>query len=205
MMEISACGQDDSLAEAEQEMPMSNDRSREALGRFLDFLGDKGLLSPATAATRKASALKLLSILDADEATDVTKVDVDSLLLRFSNLHGQDYNPTSVVTYGSRLRSVLTDFRAYLENPLSFRPAGQGRDRQAKPKKQNGDTTRTERSTQPAEAPRPQPAPVMAGTNVMPIPIRSDLTILIHGLPHDLTVNEAKKIAGVITALATPS
>ena len=185
---------------------MSTDRSREAFGRFLDFLGEKGLMSPATAQTRKASGLKLLSILDDKEASDVTKVDVDALAHRYSNLHGQSYSPGSLNAYRSRLKSALADFQSYLENPLSFRPAGQSRS--ARARKENRESVSKPTETQ-AEPPRIHAAPAMSGVNVMPgvsvmpIPIRADLTILIHGLPHDLTVAEAKKISGVINALAT--
>ena len=162
---------------------MSNDRSREALGRFLDFLGEKGMMAPATAQTRKASALKLLSILDAQEAADVTTVDVDDLVRRFHNLHGQKYNPTSVRTYRSRLQSALTDFQSYLKDPLSFKPSAQARERAPRARRDNGNLGDVARAEMPTEPARPAPPPVMAGMNVMPIPIRADLTILIHGLP----------------------
>lgn len=182
---------------------MNNDRSREALGRFLDFLGEKGMISPSTAQTRKTSALKILSILSPDEAMDVIGLDVDEVARRFSNLHGQKYNPSSVLTYRSRLQSALNDFESYLKDPLSFKPAGQARERISRPRKENGDAPANSAKKETAVEPtRPSPPPVMAGANVMPIPIRSDLTILIHGLPHDLTQAEAKKIAGVVTALA---
>ena len=181
---------------------MSTDRSREALGRFLDFLGEKGLMAPATAQTRKTSALKLLGVLDKEEAVDVTNIDVDQIARRFTNLHGQSYNPESVLAYRSRLKSALADFRAYLDNPLSFKPALQGRERTSRNRKEAGETPKTERIDPPAEPQRSQSSPVMASSNVMPIPIRADLTILIHGLPHDLTEIEARKISGVITALA---
>jgi len=67
---------------------MSN-RSREELLRFLDYLRAKGLMSPATVEARKASANKVLAILDEDEAEDVTRIDIDHVVDRFSNLHGK--------------------------------------------------------------------------------------------------------------------
>lgn len=39
--------------------------------------------------------------------------------------------------------------------------------------------------------------------HVFPIQIRPDLIVRFHGIPHDLTEAEAKRIAGVIMALAT--
>lgn len=37
---------------------------------------------------------------------------------------------------------------------------------------------------------------------IVPIQIREDLTVRIGRIPHDLTVAEAEKIAGVVLALA---
>jgi len=42
----------------------------------------------------------------------------------------------------------------------------------------------------------------MASSHILPIPIRADLTIYIQGLPFDLTEAEARKIAGVVSAMA---
>lgn len=182
---------------------MTNDRSREALGRFHDFLGEKGIVAPATAQTRKVSSLKLLGILDEEEAKDVTSIDIDALVTRFSNLHGQQYNPDSILAYRSRLRSAVADFKSYLENPLSFKTRIQSRDHQSRPRKDAADHSTSQKTERVQEIVRAGPAPVMANSNVMPIPIRADLTILIHGLPHNLTPAEAKKISGVINALAT--
>lgn len=184
---------------------MSTDRSREALGRFLDYLGDKGLMSPATAQTRKVSAMKILSILEDGEASDVTKIDIDDLVMRFNNLYGQNYSPGSINTYQSRLRSAISDFKSYLANPLSFKPSVNGRERPAKARKENGEPSKKTQSDVHAEPPRQAPQSPIGGANIMPIPIRADLTILIHGLPHDLTESEAKKISGVINALAVSS
>lgn len=41
-------------------------------------------------------------------------------------------------------------------------------------------------------------------TGIVPIPIRADTTVRIHGIPHDLTKAEADRIARVIIALAEP-
>ncbi len=38
--------------------------------------------------------------------------------------------------------------------------------------------------------------------SILPIPIRPDLTVKIQGLPYDLTVHEANKIANVVKAMA---
>lgn len=40
--------------------------------------------------------------------------------------------------------------------------------------------------------------------NVFPVPIREGVTVRIQGIPHDLTPDEAAKIARVIVAIAQP-
>ena len=41
-------------------------------------------------------------------------------------------------------------------------------------------------------------------SNIVPIPIRADLTVYVQGLPYDLSSTEARKIANVILAMAAP-
>jgi len=41
--------------------------------------------------------------------------------------------------------------------------------------------------------------------DVMPVEIRPGITVLIKGIPWDLTKAEAEKLANVVTALASPA
>ena len=186
---------------------MTNKRSREALQEFLSYLGDKGLMAKATAHARKAAASKILSVLSEDEAQDVTVIDLDDAVTRFSNLHGKKYTPQSLVTYKSRLRSALDDFEAYLVNPLGFRPSLQRRELRTKESKTAGSPAQGKNevtaATQDSPA-RPVHVP-LPSSSILPVPLRSDLTVHIQGLPFDLTTAEAKKLANVIMAMATPS
>ena len=103
---------------------MANDnRSRDGALKFMDYLSHKGLMAPATARARKAALGKVLSVLDEGEANDVTQIDLDDTMTRFTNLHGQNYTPQSLQVYKSRAKSALEDFEDYLENPLGFRPS----------------------------------------------------------------------------------
>src|SRR4051794_23667750 len=104
-------------------------RSREELFRFLDYVRAKGLMSPNTVESWKASTNKVLGILDAEEAEDVTKLDLDEVVHRFSNLHGQKYTPDSLRSYKSRTKSAIENFARYLDNPLAFKPGIQRREK----------------------------------------------------------------------------
>lgn len=180
---------------------MSNDRSREGLAKFLDYLATKGLMAKGTADARKAAAGKVLGILSLEEAKDVLAIDLNETMHRFTNLQGQKYTPGSLSTYQSRVRSALDDFDKYLKNPLGFRPAVENR---ARTTKSQNNSNRVEKpkaldATSTTIVARPSPP---ANDTILPIPIRADLTIYIQGLPFDLRKNEAAKISAVITAMA---
>ncbi len=178
---------------------MSANRSREALAEFLEYVGAKGLMPQATVQARRAASSKILAVLESDEAGDVTSIDVDHVMTRFHNLEGRKYTPASLATYRSRLISTLEDFRSYLENPISYRPNNQAR---SKPKSENG----KREAVKSAPSPTPQQPnaavtpPPSAG--VIPIPIRANLVVQIHGIPFDLSRAEAQRVANVILALA---
>jgi hypothetical protein len=180
---------------------MADGRTREDLLRFLDYLGNKGLLAKATAASRKAAANKVLGILDSSEAQDVTTIDVDAVIHRFGNLYRQKYTPQSLQTYKSRVHSALDDFRSHLENPLAFKPSLQTR---SKPRIAS-DKTETEEKKAVLTGAGPTHRGQSPGVNILPIPLRPNLVVQIAGLPFDLTTNEARKIANIVLAHAADS
>lgn len=179
-------------------------RSREELFRFLDYVRAKGLMSPNTVESRKASANKVLGILDDEEAEDVTKLDLDEVVHRFGNLHGQKYTPDSLRSYKSRTKSAIEDFARYLENPLAFKPGVQRREKKGSngaPQKRTPHLVAQSAGTSAPVTERPAIVPAASST-ILPIPLRADLTVHVQGLPFDLTPAEAKKIAAVIQAMA---
>lgn len=179
------------------------DRSRPALLAFLDYLSSKGLMAKATVSARKAASSQILAILEDDEAADITNIDLDQVVHRFQNLHGKKYTPQSLTTYKSRVKAAIDDFSSYLANPLAFRPSVQSRDR-SKPKngKTNSGSTATEKMSPSVDPPARPAQPAMASSNILPIPLRPDLTVFIQGLPFDITAQEARKIANVVLAMA---
>lgn len=176
-----------------------NPRSRDALLEFLDYLSRKGMLNKTTAGARKAAAAKVLALLDEDEAADISNLDVDQLMLRFSNKYGSEYTPGSLNTYKSRVKSSVDDFLNYQQNPMTFKVGGSGGGRKV------GERSRSAAPASEKVAQRvaiPPIAPPPASVSVLPIPIRADLIVQIQGLPFDLTSAEANKIANVIKAMA---
>jgi hypothetical protein len=179
---------------------MNGKRTREAILEFQDYQANKGLLAKGTAVARKAALSKVLGILSNEEAEDITEIDLDGLMIRFSNLQGKDYTPGSMNTYKSRVKAAIDDFEAYLSNPLGFRPSINRRDRSAKSEKSN-----LKKNTPPHEAYEQTTkvsTPSFDASNILPIPLRADLTVRIQGLPFDMTKAEAEKIAAVVKAMA---
>lgn len=184
---------------------MSNQKSKAALLDFLEYLARKGLMNKTTISSRKAAVNNVLGILDDEEASDVSKIDLDDVMRRFHNLNGLNYTSDSLTTYKSRVRSALDDFLSYLDNPMAFRPStgGGGRKGQDRPRASLVDTRKrnTAVSSSAVEQTSELTPPAVA-TLILPIPIRADLTVYIQGLPYDLTQAEASKIANVIRAMA---
>jgi hypothetical protein len=185
---------------------MDESRSKKALAEFLDYLGQKGLMSPITARARKVAVNAVFSILDDAEARDVISVNLDDAMQRFGHLQGKEYTPGSLQTYKARVRAALHDFENYLQNPLAFRPSVQSRERKTASGKVSvtkGNQAQQERESTPETPVHRSPAvggPM--GGSIFPIPIRKDLTVFVQGLPFDLTEAEARKIASVIQAMA---
>lgn len=191
----------------ERRSKMDGKKSRAAALEFLEYVAQKGLMTQATARARKAAASKVLGILDENEATDVTSIDIDAVISRFGNLQGKGYTPQSLVAYKSRVKAALVDFASYVENPLAFRPSVQARDRKPISARASSGATKNTSEGLASEASR-QSTSAVAGpmaSSILPIPIRADLTVYVQGLPFDLTEAEAKKIASVIQAMASPA
>ena len=177
------------------------DRSLPALMIFLEYLGSKGLMPRNTVGGRKAAVSKMLGVLDPEETGDVTALDLNQVMTRFVNIEGKNYTPDSLTVYRSRVNASINDFKAYLNNPASFKAGGSTK----KPKPENGKKTSPSKAQSMPRAPdtaqRFESAHSMSA-NVFPVPIRPDVVVRIHGLPFDLTVAEADKIANVVRAMA---
>jgi len=181
---------------------METVRTKEALVEFLDYVAQKGLVAPATAQARRVAVNAVFGVLDESETRDVLAIDLPSAMVRFSNLQGKGYTPDSLKTYQSRLKAAINDFASYLENPLSFKPNSQTREKRSNQKKAPSTEAVGDTPSLHAESPRPASPLGPVGSSIFPIPLRKDLTIQIYGLPFDLTESEARRIAAVVQAMA---
>lgn len=176
---------------------MSTEYSKAKLLDFLTYLGKKGLMKEATTSARKAAVNTLLGILSDEEAADLRNIDLDSVIVRFSNLKGSEFKPESLRVYKSRVANALEDLINYKKNPLSFKPSvALPRVSLSKPTK--AVSTGTNNTPAPKSENR-------VNEVTFPIPIRPGLIVQISGVPEDLSKDEATRIANVILALAKPS
>lgn len=182
-----------------------SDKSLNALIEFLEWTADKGLMAKNTVGGRKAAVSAVLGILDPEEKGDVTEVDLDSAMARFVNLQGKKYNTSSLNVYKSRTNAAISDFRKWLDNPLTFKPHANKAEKKPQSKEAKAPKETAAKRGQ-ADQLQPSTSPSHpASANVFPIPIRENIVVRIHGLPFDLTSSEAEKIANVVKAMAMPS
>lgn len=183
-----------------------NGYGRNDVLKFLEFLGDKGLMNADTVTTRRVAFNAVFGILDDAEAADVRKLNIDDVMSRFVNKKGSGFKPDSLKLYKARATKALEDFLAYKKDPLSFKPAISQRSTRS-PNERSNSSVRVASNTVPTEAPSlgtPFRVHPIGETEslVFPIPIRPGVVVKVAGIPADLTAQEARRVSSVILALA---
>ena len=167
---------------------------------FLEFLRQgavSGIISPATARSRKLAAEQLLIQLKSHERVDLRLLDVDELCSRFHKLQGSTIRPENIEVYKDRLCSALKDFVSWTTDPTSFQSV-EGEKPEA--------VVVAARDTEGQAEAREELAlnPPRSPYDIFPVPIREDLVVYLQNIPLDMTRAEAQKIAAVVQALALP-
>lgn len=174
---------------------MTNAYSADDLLEFLDHAGDKGLMPAATAQALAVAARNVLGILSDDEKSDLSQLDLDATVKRFTNRRGKDFNPTSLKEYGRRIRRAVELFLRWREDPANF--AVKTRTTTGPRKKGFGSDESVTRETSTEQA-----LEEVAGTYRSAVPIRPGLVVTLVNIPNDLTSAEAERIAGFVRMLA---
>lgn len=105
--------------------------SRDSLIAFLDFASEKGLMKKATAGAYKKACNIILRILDEEEATDLSKIDLENVFFRHRNKAAGKIAPRTLKTYETRTRAAVSGFIEYIKDPSSWKPSIQPRTRRA--------------------------------------------------------------------------
>jgi hypothetical protein len=184
---------------------MSADRySAAKLSEFWDYVIEKGLMNKETATSRKTASQKVLESLDEAERQDLRALDREQAFLRFQNIAGKRYSPSSLTVYRSRFYASLDDFLSYVANPSGFKPntvKSNGKAKGEGTKQTKRRPAAIEKESTPVHLPTFD-LTASPDNLTLPIPLRPGVAVKIFGLPFDLSEAEAKKICGVVSAYA---
>lgn len=176
---------------------MDTDYSLASFMSFMDYLSDKHILNKNTAQSRKAAANKVFAVLDEAEAADLRQLDMEMVYRRFENKEGRSYKPETLQVYRSRLSTALSDFLSHAQSPGQFKPTVKNLSsaRSAPAKKVKKHTMDVELA--------PQIAVKHQGSALsIPVPLREGVTVMISGVPADLSEAEATRLAAIMKAYA---
>jgi hypothetical protein len=181
---------------------MSDEQYRSSsLVEFLRQAPEQGLLNSAVAKSRFAAVERVFAELSAEERRDIRLIDVESVCARLHKIEGSSIRPEVVDLYRSRVQAALTDYLAWVVDPKGFSSIGgeaiRGRKRTA--------LSDRERSAEEGALEEIKLATTGHRDDMVSVPLRENLTVHIANLPLDLSAQEAKRIAGVIEALARPA
>jgi hypothetical protein len=165
----------------------------EALLRFLKQAGMEGRINPAAARARRNAVEQLAVELTDAERADLRRLDVAELAGRFHMLEGLSIRSEALALYAERFEMALADFLAWANDPMHFQSVGTER-RRAIPRGQlDPEQDVEERITLENIHRRP---------DMIPVPLRDQLTVYIANLPSDLSPSEAERIARIVRAFA---
>lgn len=177
---------------------------------FLAHAGERGMLPTATASALAVACRTVFEILDADEAGDLRRVDLDRVVKQFTNKRARDFNPSSLKEYGRRVRRAWDLFTAWKADPSNFAP----KTRTTAAKKGSGRNGRRITESDPSVAPAVAPPRSSPGTVAMTtalqvegayasaFPIRRGHVVTIANVPGDLSREEAERLAAFVRMLA---
>lgn len=169
---------------------------------FLTRIKEKGEINPTTALARKSACEAVLEMVGNDEPHTAKWVQdhLDDLMRRLMNKYPQRLTSRSAETYKSRVVNSLSDFLAYREDPVGWRPKSA-----RKVSTDNG--RKSTKDSANAAAAQEQGSQSSAGTDSGSVstyryPLRPGLTLEIRNIPHDLKVEEVWRLACFVATLA---
>lgn len=174
-------------------MKQEGDYSAGALLGFLKQAGMEGLINPAAARARRNAVEQLSAELTDAEKADLRRLDVADLAGRIHKLEGSSIRSETLALYAERFEMALHDFLAWTADPMRFKSVGSERRRTIPRGQLDPDQEAGERIALTS---------ARNGSDLVPVPLRDQLTVYIANLPLNLSAEEAERIAGVVRAYA---
>jgi hypothetical protein len=169
--------------------------SSKALLDHWRYAADKGLMNRNTAAGIRAAVGQVIKVLEAGEQEDVTTLDVEGVLTRFTNLNATKFKPNVLETYKNRFRAAVASFAAFVRDPSTWKPGITERPQQRGKRNGNGNGNHHAETVEAIVQP-----PVQTGLIEYPFPIGG--TTAKFQLPREIKLVDAKRIYAFLSALA---
>ncbi|MFY3788745.1 hypothetical protein ACOT10_14915 [Providencia manganoxydans] len=164
---------------------------------FLEELIASDTININTAKNLRNSSLRLLTVINQEEAKDLTAIDINRLAERFSASVAPPPTEGSLNTYKSRFERALSLFISD-ENTPKQKSSSQ-------PKLVTKPST-TVKNEKIIAVSKKEDEMSGEGSKVktfkLPIPLREDFIVQIDNLPQNLTSDEAERIATIIKSFA---
>lgn len=174
---------------------MAGEYSRQALLTYLREAALSGRLHPAVARSRHKAAEALFAHIDEAEATDLRRLDLENLEKALTDVPRGNLRPEVVALYVSRVRDALQDYANHATPGVSSEAVAPGAE--------TLDPADSGSSTDTAALESVRLSFDRYRADVVPIPLSAGRVVYLHGVPADLTVEEARKIARVVEALGS--
>ena len=172
---------------------MAGEYSRQALLTYLREAALSGRLHPAVARSRHKAAEALFAHIDEAEAADLRRLDLASLETALTDVPRGNLRPEVVALYVNRVRDALQDYADHAAPGVSSEATAPG------PHAPDPTDSGSLADTAALEAVRLSFDRYRA--DVVPIPLSAGRVVYLHGVPADLSAEEARKIARVVEAL----
>lgn len=171
--------------------------TEQELVKFHAYLRAKGLMNERTAYSRIQAAQAVLSALDANEKSDLTKIDRDLVFRRFVNKNGQRFSPDSLDTYRHRFNAALNEFLNYVKDPAGYRPPEIARARPSAPAS-TSQSSRARSAARPSSPLRQVEATGDLLAYPLPLPSGAVAQLLV---PPNLTKGDAQRLLALVSAM----
>lgn len=180
-------------------MASDPDYSRAALGRFIDYVVEKGLANPSTAQGWRVATAKVLDQLSPGEQADVRRIDVDATFRAFLNRNPGRLSPASTGEYRRRVGKAIDEFVSWMGNPAGYgnRSAAWAARAEGRPRARSLSGGRAyARESGRAEGERNEGSGI-----ALDYPLRPGFLARVV-VPRDLTVDEARRMGVFLLTLA---
>jgi hypothetical protein len=177
---------------------MEKDYSFDAFLRFLEYVGDKGLMNARSAQGFRVAAAKIAGHVTDAERSDVRRLNVDAAFQKYFNRDGSKVTPSTLREYKRRVTAGVQEFLNWTEAPEGYAPRGRS---EVRPIGKKPSDKARERRTQENDEREPDASRSVADRLKMPYPLRDDFLVEVL-IPRNMTMEEAKRIGVFLTTLA---